>query len=53
MSTNNITEGRERFEDLVQIGIGKDRNAGPNRDANSTFHYVHRFDPPAIDNRTV
>lgn len=52
-TTNDITEGRKKFEDLVQIGLGKDRNGGPNRDSNSIFHYVHCFDPSANDNRTA
>lgn len=53
MPTNNITEGRNKFEDLVKIGIDKNWNRGPNRDSNSIFHYVHRVDPSATDNRTA
>lgn len=53
MPTNNMTEGREKFEDLVLIGLGKDRNGGPNRDPNIISHYVHCFDPSVTADRTT
>lgn len=53
MPTYNITEGREKFEDLVQIGLGKDRNGGYNRNPNSIVHNVHCFDPSVTADRTA